>query len=51
MSGSLSLKTVLPAAAGLLLILAFMFIDWKRLLLKKELQLNFNIWRGSQNSA
>jgi len=49
--GSPSWKTLLPAGVGLLLILGFLFIDWKRLLLHKEFCLHFNIWKWSHNSG
>ena len=34
---------------GLLVILAFLFIDWRRLLEHKELRLRFAIWKGSRH--
>ena len=44
-SGALSWKTVLPAAVGILVISALLFIDWRLLLLKKQFCLNFDIFR------
>ena len=43
--GEMSLKTVLIAMAGLFIIGAFLFIDWRSLLEKRKLRLNFNILR------
>ena len=39
-----SWKTIVSALAGLLLICAFLFIDWRLLLEEKKLRLNFRIW-------
>lgn len=44
-SGVISWKTIVSGVVGLLLILGFMFIDWKELLLKKQFRLNFQIWK------
>lgn len=43
--GLLSWKTIAGASAGLIFILAILFIDWSSLMLKKKLRLNFSIWK------
>ena len=43
--GQLSIKSVLTLIAGLLVIGAFLFIDWRCLLEKRKLRLNFRILR------
>lgn len=43
----LSLKSILTAVCGLLLLLALLFIDWKELLLKKKFKLRFKIWKSA----
>ena len=43
--GEMSLNTVLIAIAGLFIIGAFLFIDWRCLLEKRKLRLNFKILR------
>jgi membrane protein DedA with SNARE-associated domain len=45
MEGALSWKSVASLAVGLLLICALLFIDWRSLIQKKRLQLNFKIWK------
>jgi len=50
LGGVLSWKTILLGVVGLLVILAVLFIDWKRLLLKKEFCLRFDIWKSSSGS-
>jgi hypothetical protein len=47
-SGVLTWKGALTALVGLLLILGVLFIDWKKLLLKKVLRLNFRVWKGAE---
>jgi membrane protein YqaA with SNARE-associated domain len=43
--GKMSWQTGLTAAAGLLLISGVLFIDWRELLGRKKLRLNFAIWK------
>ena len=43
--GQMSWKTVLIAIAGLFIIGAFLFVDWRCLLEKRRLRLNFKILR------
>jgi len=45
MEGHVSWQTALTATAGLLLISSVLFIDWRELLGKKKLRLNFRIWK------
>jgi membrane protein YqaA with SNARE-associated domain len=45
MHGQVSWQAVLTACAGLLLISGVLFIDWRALLGRKKLRLNFQIWR------
>jgi hypothetical protein len=45
MNGKVSWQTALTAGAGLLLISGVLFIDWRQLLGKKKLRLNFKIWK------
>ena len=45
LEGQLSIKTILTLVAGLLVISAFLFIDWRCLLEKRKLRLNFRIFR------
>lgn len=45
LKGRVSWQTALTAAVGLLLISGVLFIDWRELLGRKKLRLNFNIWR------
>jgi len=44
LESALSLKSMASLAAGLLLISAVLFIDWRTLIQKKKFQLNFKIW-------
>jgi membrane protein YqaA with SNARE-associated domain len=44
--GQISWKTVVTLSAGLLVISAFLFIDWRYLLEKKKLRLNFKILKA-----
>src|SRR5215208_5334002 len=44
MQGHVSWQTALTAAAGLLLISGVLFIDWRALLGRRKLRLNFAIW-------
>jgi membrane protein YqaA with SNARE-associated domain len=46
LSGTFSVKGIISAVLGLLIIAAFLFIDWKTLLQKKKLKLNFKIWNS-----
>lgn len=46
LTGAMSWKSIVSGLVGLLLILGFMFIDWKELLLRKQFRLNFQIWKG-----
>jgi membrane protein YqaA with SNARE-associated domain len=43
--GKVSWQTGLTAAAGLLLISGVLFVDWRELLGRKKLRLNFAIWK------
>ena len=43
--GLVSTNSIVGFALGLLLILALLFIDWRTLLQKKKLTLNFKIWK------
>ena len=43
--GKVSWQTGLTAAAALLLISGVLFIDWRELLGRKKLRLNFAIWK------
>jgi hypothetical protein len=43
--GKVSWQTGLTAAAGVLLISCVLFIDWRELLGRKRLRLNFAVWR------
>lgn len=45
MQGKVSWQTALTAGAGLLLISGVLFIDWRQLLGKKKLRLNFRVWK------
>jgi len=44
LESAFSLKSMASLAAGLLLISAVLFIDWRALIQKKKFQLNFKIW-------
>lgn len=43
--GLISWKSITGLAIGLLLIFALLFIDWRTLIQKKKLKLEFKIWR------
>jgi membrane protein DedA with SNARE-associated domain len=43
--GTFSVKGIVTAVVGLLVIGAFLFIDWRILLEKKKLKFNFKIWK------
>jgi len=43
--GTFSPKSILSAVIGLLIVSGLLFIDWRTLLQKKKLRLNFRIWR------
>jgi membrane protein YqaA with SNARE-associated domain len=45
MRGHVSWQTALTAAAGLLLLSGVLFIDWRALLGRRKLRLNFAIWK------
>ena len=45
MHGQVSWPTALTAGAGLLLISGVLFVDWRQLLGRKKLRLNFRIWK------
>jgi membrane protein DedA with SNARE-associated domain len=47
--GFVSWKSVTGLIAGLLLIAALLFIDWRTLLTRKKLVLKFGIWKQKQN--
>jgi membrane protein YqaA with SNARE-associated domain len=44
-AGGFSWKSVSSLLIGTLLLMAILFIDWRTLIIKKKLVLNFNIWR------
>jgi membrane protein YqaA with SNARE-associated domain len=44
-SGVFSVKGVLSAIVGILILAALLFVDWKELLLKKHLKFRFKIWK------
>jgi len=44
LESAFSLKSMASLAAGLMLISAVLFIDWRALIQKKKFQLNFKIW-------
>jgi hypothetical protein len=48
-NGLVSWKSITGLLAGLLLVMAFVFIDWRTLLQRKRLRLRFDIFR--QGSA
>lgn len=43
--GTVSLKSILTLLAGLLVLAAILFIDWRHLLQRKKFKLNFKIWK------
>ena len=43
--GKVSWQTALAASIGLLMISTVLFIDWRQLLQRKKLRLNFAIWK------
>jgi membrane protein YqaA with SNARE-associated domain len=43
--GALSLKGIATAVAGLVVLLGFLFLDWRVLLEEKKLSFNFRIWK------
>ena len=43
--GSFSWKGIITIVAGLVVVAAFLFLDWRMLLEKKLLRVNFNIWK------
>lgn len=43
LQGEMSWKSVITLGAALLILGAFLFVDWRRLLQRRELQLNFQI--------
>ena len=45
MQGKVSWQTALTAGVGLLLISGVLFVDWRQLLQRKKLRLNFAIWK------
>jgi membrane protein YqaA with SNARE-associated domain len=45
MAGHVSWQTAVTGGAGLLLISGVLFVDWRALLGKKQLRLNFRIWK------
>jgi hypothetical protein len=45
MHGQVSWQTAVTAAAGLLLLSGVLFIDWRALIGRKKLRLNFAIWK------
>jgi len=47
--GLLSWKTILGTSLGLLLLLMFLFIDWRTLLEHKKFRMSFSIWKWPPN--
>ena len=45
LEGTFSPKSIVTAIVGLLVVSALLFIDWRTLLQKKTLRLNFKIWK------
>lgn len=43
--GAFSLKGIITMVLGLAILGAFLFLDWRLLLQKKKIRLNFHIWR------
>ncbi len=43
--GTFSVKALVTALVGLLIIGAMLFIDWRVLLQKKKLSFNFHVWK------
>jgi hypothetical protein len=43
--GTFSWKGIITIVAGLVVLAAFLFLDWRVLLERKKLRLNFNIWK------
>lgn len=43
--GMVSWKSIVGLIAGLLLLVVFVFVDWRTLIQKKEFALKFNIWK------
>ena len=44
-TGSLSEKAIASAVAGTLLLAAFVFLDWRLLIERRVVRLNFRVWR------
>jgi membrane protein YqaA with SNARE-associated domain len=44
-AGLVSWQNIVGTIAGILVVLLFLFVDWRRLLQEKKLMLNFNIWK------
>ena len=44
--GAFSWKGIITMVAGLVVVGAFLFLDWRLLLERKKLRLNFHIWKG-----
>jgi uncharacterized membrane protein YdjX (TVP38/TMEM64 family) len=47
LQGISSWQSIAGFVAGLLLVMALLFIDWRSLLQKRKLKLNFKIWKSS----
>jgi len=47
--GTFSIKGILTAVAGLVVIAALLFIDWRTLLAKGKLKFNFRIWTSNRS--
>lgn len=45
LSGVLSIKNIIATFVGLIVLLGFIFIDWKTLFIYKHLRLDFKVWR------
>lgn len=45
LQGAYSWKEITTIAAGLVVLAAFLFLDWRLLLVRRKLRFNFNIWK------
>ena len=43
--GTFSWKSAITIVAGLVVVAAFLFLDWRALLEQKKLRLSFHIWK------
>jgi hypothetical protein len=49
LQGQFSWKTLITLVAGLLIISAFLFLDWRYLLEKRKVRFNFKILKGRRS--